>query len=338
MRCLHAPRAAIMLAPRCAIRMSEIEDIEQRLESVLKSEADLFESVTEGVTVFRQSVQDALPKLSIPTLPAAYQLGDSIVELRIVISQILLQERFVAILLLSAAALVALVAGLTVGAAVPASSSSRARRQAEPGSVEEIGAVGADADDAALFRVGLSEREAARYDEGGAFGYERPEQEGEQQRRQQAAAVAPRKALGVNAGLWFELVLCILLDAAGDASLFVPINGELTDVGFSFFYAFAIELFFDWPQLAVFGFWEELLPFTDFIPTATLGWLLVVVLGRRPDSRPAAGVLSFRSKLDDELEFAPGVRPPLADRKAYLAKEPWLVPGNRLWDVDDDGE
>jgi len=28
--------------------------------------------------------------------------------------------------------------------------------------------------------------------------------------------------------------------------------------------------------LALFGFWEEVLPYTDFIPTATLAWILTV--------------------------------------------------------------
>ena len=29
-------------------------------------------------------------------------------------------------------------------------------------------------------------------------------------------------------------------------------------------------------ELAAFAFWEELLPFSDFLPTATIGWALVV--------------------------------------------------------------
>jgi len=48
------------------------------------------------------------------------------------------------------------------------------------------------------------------------------------------------------------------------------------DGGFAFAYAFAIELFFDWPAMALFGFWEEALPYTDGIPTATLAWVLTV--------------------------------------------------------------
>ena len=61
----------------------------------------------------------------------------------------------------------------------------------------------------------------------------------------------------------------------------------MADVGFAVFYAFVIELFFDWPILAVFALWEEALPLSDFVPTATIGWVLVFVLRARP---PIGGV------------------------------------------------
>ena len=75
--------------------------------------------------------------------------------------------------------------------------------------------------------------------------------------------------------------------------------------------AFVIELFFDWPALALLAFWEELLPFTDILPTATAGWLIVNVLGLRPAMRTSESI--FRDKVDAEV-FAPGVRRPVADR------------------------
>ena len=131
-----------------------------------------------------------------------------------------------------------------------------------------------------------------------------------------------------------ELLLCVGLDAAGAASLFYPVGGELADVGFALLYAFLIELFFDWPQLALFAFWEEALPFTDFIPSATIGWLLVVVVGARPAERISTGA-AFGDALDPEFGFAPGMRAPLADRDAYMSPAPWLRPNNDLWKGDD---
>jgi hypothetical protein len=46
--------------------------------------------------------------------------------------------------------------------------------------------------------------------------------------------------------------------------------------------------------LALFGFWEEVLPYTDFIPTATLAWILTVagvrykLTDRKPKSSSTA--------------------------------------------------
>ncbi|EOD17241.1 hypothetical protein EMIHUDRAFT_244257 [Emiliania huxleyi CCMP1516] len=71
----------------------------------------------------------------------------------------------------------------------------------------------------------------------------------------------------VSAGLWVEFVLCVALDTLGTASYFYPLGEFFVDGGFAFAYAFAIELFFDWPAMALFGFWEEALPYTDGIPS-----------------------------------------------------------------------
>lgn len=101
----------------------------------------------------------------------------------------------------------------------------------------------------------------------------------------------------VSAGLWLELVCCVALDFGGLGSYFFSRVGEFSDLlyagelcyidftpcqvtlslnSFSAINAFVINLFFDWPGWAVFAFWEEVLPFTDIIPSATLGWIFVV--------------------------------------------------------------
>ena len=60
---------------------------------------------------------------------------------------------------------------------------------------------------------------------------------------------------------------CVCFDVAGDASYFYPTIGEasglvspLSSVSFS------VELLFGWPALALFAFWEEAPPVTDFAP------------------------------------------------------------------------
>ena len=55
---------------------------------------------------------------------------------------------------------------------------------------------------------------------------------------------------------WLELAVCVVLDLAGIASYFYPFSGEFADVPFAVLYGFTIDLFFDWPALALFGFWE----------------------------------------------------------------------------------
>ena len=64
-------------------------------------------------------------------------------------------------------------------------------------------------------------------------------------------------ARGLSAGVWLELLLCLAIDICGIASYFYPNLGEASDVGFAFVYAFFIETLFGWPELALFGFWEE---------------------------------------------------------------------------------
>jgi hypothetical protein len=73
-----------------------------------------------------------------------------------------------------------------------------------------------------------------------------------------------------------SLILCIILDLIGYASFAIPLLGELSDViwapisGMIFYKMFggAKGVFG-----GIFSFVEEILPFTDFIPTFSLMWL-----------------------------------------------------------------
>lgn len=90
-----------------------------------------------------------------------------------------------------------------------------------------------------------------------------------------------------------SLAACLLMDAIGYASFALPFLGEFADVawapisGFIFFKMFG-------GKMGVFGgglsFLEEILPFTDFIPTFTIAWAMRYFA--KPT--PAAAVLPAR--------------------------------------------
>ena len=78
----------------------------------------------------------------------------------------------------------------------------------------------------------------------------------------------------IKASAWAKLALCVALDLAGDASELIPILGEATDLGFAPVEAGMIKLLFQSNLLAGLGFLEEILPFTDVVPTFTISWCL----------------------------------------------------------------
>eukprot|EP00929_Paragymnodinium_shiwhaense_P096644 TRINITY_DN58296_c0_g1_i1.p1 TRINITY_DN58296_c0_g1~~TRINITY_DN58296_c0_g1_i1.p1 ORF type:complete len:392 (+),score=58.28 TRINITY_DN58296_c0_g1_i1:68-1243(+) len=71
-----------------------------------------------------------------------------------------------------------------------------------------------------------------------------------------------------------KLIACLGLDFVGDASYLIPSAGELGDAAFAPLQALALKAMFEANGLAALGLVEELLPFTDVLPTATLGWVL----------------------------------------------------------------
>jgi len=74
-----------------------------------------------------------------------------------------------------------------------------------------------------------------------------------------------------------NLSLCILMDLIGYASFTLPFLGELADIIWAPVSALVFYRMFG-GKMGLFGggfsFLEELLPFTDFIPTFTISWLL----------------------------------------------------------------
>lgn len=73
---------------------------------------------------------------------------------------------------------------------------------------------------------------------------------------------------------WAQLVGCIALDLAGDASELIPFLGEFTDVAYAPVEAGLLYALFKSPLLGGLGFVEEILPFTDVVPTFCIGWCL----------------------------------------------------------------
>mmetsp|Transcript_65387 Transcript_65387/g.108654 ORF Transcript_65387/g.108654 Transcript_65387/m.108654 type:complete len:297 (+) Transcript_65387:92-982(+) len=150
-------------------------------------------------------------------------------------------------------------------------------------------------------RTEMTAEQAEEWDRGGAFPWSltSPVANDSDEPAKQDARLQP-----LSARRWLELALCAILDMAGIASFYYPF-GEVSDVAFALFYAATIEAFFNWPLMAAVGFWEEVIPFTDFFPTATLTWLLVVTGFRRrlistaQDAQSEALQLRRRSPIAD---------------------------------------
>merc|ERR1712071_72883 len=72
-----------------------------------------------------------------------------------------------------------------------------------------------------------------------------------------------------------KLLFCLAIDFIGSSSYLMPLLGETTDIVWAPIQAILVAALFDEisPNLKYLAFVEELLPFTDVIPTATLGWL-----------------------------------------------------------------
>mmetsp|Transcript_119666 Transcript_119666/g.334003 ORF Transcript_119666/g.334003 Transcript_119666/m.334003 type:complete len:438 (+) Transcript_119666:70-1383(+) len=82
-----------------------------------------------------------------------------------------------------------------------------------------------------------------------------------------------------------KLAACLGLDFCGNASYFLPVLGEGFDLAYAPAQAVALKLLFSSNSVAVIGLVEELLPFTDLLPTATIAWVLETLLPEHPLTR-----------------------------------------------------
>jgi hypothetical protein len=70
-----------------------------------------------------------------------------------------------------------------------------------------------------------------------------------------------------------KLVASLAIDAIGASSFILPMVGELFDVGWAPLSAALVWYLFGDQRFVALNFLEEILPFTDWIPSATLAWL-----------------------------------------------------------------
>lgn len=81
-----------------------------------------------------------------------------------------------------------------------------------------------------------------------------------------------------------SLIFCILMDLIGCASFTIPFVGEFSDVIWAPISAFIFyRTFGGWKGAfgSLFNFAEELLPFTDVIPTFTITWIWQYITRRK---------------------------------------------------------
>ena len=160
------------------------------------------------------------------SLPSAFRIGDEVNMLREVLNDVLLQERGWAIISL------VLASALAAACTVFRGDATVAVRQRYEGPFQ----IARERDDGLLFRTELTKEEQELFDRGGrifwdasyaALSSTSSKTAIEGTRRQGRRRVRDPQAERLRVRLWAELVVCILLDAAGDASLFYPFNGEV---------------------------------------------------------------------------------------------------------------
>jgi len=101
-------------------------------------------------------------------------------------------------------------------------------------------------------------------------------------RLSQAKAAATTLA-GVNAAppllfgfqkQYVKLALSVAIDGVGVSSYLLPLAGEGSDAAWAPVSALLVQALYGSSILSGVDFFEELLPFSDFIPTACIGWVL----------------------------------------------------------------
>jgi len=97
-------------------------------------------------------------------------------------------------------------------------------------------------------------------------------------------------------GRWSRLYTSLLIDLIGSSSYLLPIVGECFDLSWAPLQTILIMAMYDtvFPGLKFISFMEEILPLTDIVPSATIGWVVEFapqiasdVIGSRIDTTTA---------------------------------------------------
>ncbi len=108
-----------------------------------------------------------------------------------------------------------------------------------------------------------------------------------------------------------DLIASIAIDALGMATYLIPALGETADIVLAPIISILIYAVHRTTIGAIAGFFEEIIPFTDIIPTATIIWIYRYILKSENTLRDFAGKFRTKSTIVEEV---------LKDSKAILTK------------------
>lgn len=99
-----------------------------------------------------------------------------------------------------------------------------------------------------------------------------------------------------------DLIASLAIDALGMATFLIPALGEVADVVIAPIVSILIYAVHRTTFGAIAGFFEEIIPFTDIIPTATLIWMYRYLLNGEKTLREYAGKFGKKQTIvEDEI-------------------------------------
>merc|ERR1712205_199952 len=82
------------------------------------------------------------------------------------------------------------------------------------------------------------------------------------------------KVVELSQDKWMKLAISMLIDIIGILTFLIPVLAEVMDVFWAPLSALLVFQLYGSSLLSGVALVEELLPFTDIFPTATVGWIL----------------------------------------------------------------
>jgi|ERR1712166_143943 len=110
-----------------------------------------------------------------------------------------------------------------------------------------------------------------------------------------------QKVLDLSQDKWMKLAISILIDIIGILTFLIPVIAEVMDVFWAPLSALLVFQLYGNTLLSGVALVEELLPFTDVFPTATVGWALQYTaigskLGMKINPQPLKSNPRFRQE------------------------------------------